>query len=123
LGEVQAIGGVNEKIEGFFDICNLRGLTGEQGVLIPKSNVVNLMLKQEVLQAVKDKRFTIHSIEHVDDALSLLMGMEAGSLNEQGQYPENTINYKIQLNLENYSTLKHAEQHKYDKDSDSDSGS
>jgi len=118
LGEVQAIGGVNEKIEGFFDICHLRGLTGKQGVLIPKSNVVNLMLKKEVLQAVKDKQFTIYSIEHVDDALSLLMGMEAGNPDEQGQYPTQTINHKIQLNMEKYSSLKHTEQHKYDKDSE-----
>ncbi len=121
LGEVQAIGGVNEKIEGFFDICQLRGLTGRQGVIIPRSNVVNLMLKEEVLQAVEDKQFTIYSIEHVDDALGLLMGMEAGSLDAQGQYPQGSINYKIQLSLEKYSSLKHTEQHKYDKDSDSDS--
>ena len=120
LGEVQAIGGVNEKIEGFFDICKLRGLTGKQGVMIPKSNVVNLMLKEDVLKAVRDKQFIIYSIEHVNDALSLLMGMEAGSLNEQGEYPKDTINYKIQCNLEHYSSLKHAEQHKYDKDSDND---
>lgn len=119
LGEVQAIGGVNEKIEGFFDICRLRGLTGKQGVIIPKSNVVNLMLKEEVLQAVEDKQFTIYSIGHVDDALSLLMGMEAGTIDEQGHYPDNTINQKIQLNLEKYSTLKYTEQHKHDKDSDS----
>ncbi len=119
LGEVQAIGGVNEKIEGFFDICKLRGLTGKQGVMIPKSNVVNLMLKEDVLQAVRDKQFVIYCITHVNDALSLLMGMEAGIINEQGQYPENTINHKIQYNLERYSSLKHVEQHKYDKDSDS----
>ncbi len=118
LGEVQAIGGVNEKIEGFFDICNLRGLTGKQGVIIPRSNVVNLMLKQEVLQAVAEKKFTIYSIEHVGDALSLLMGMEAGVIDEDGIYPENTINRKIQLNLEGYSSLKHSEQHKYDKESE-----
>ncbi len=99
LGEVQAIGGVNEKIEGFFDICNLRGLTGRQGVIIPESNVVNLMLKKEVLEAVANNQFTIYSIEHVDDALSLLMGMEAGKIDAQGQYPENTINYRIQKNL------------------------
>lgn len=116
LGEVQAIGGVNEKIEGFFDICKLRGLNGHQGVLIPKSNIVNLMLKEEVLEAVKKKMFTIYSIEHVDDALSLLMGMNAGKLNSKKQYPKNSINYKIQTNMEKYSTIKHAEQHKYDKD-------
>jgi len=122
LGEVQAIGGVNEKIEGFFDICNLRGLTGRQGVIIPRSNVINLMLKEEVLAAVENKLFTIYSIEHVDDALSLLMGMEAGKLGgsdqDKGQYPENTINNIIQLNLEAYTLVKHVEQHRYDKVSD-----
>ena len=118
LGEVQAIGGVNEKVEGFFDICNLRGLSGHQGVIIPKSNVVNLMLKEEVLKAVEEKRFTIYSIEHVDDALMLLMGMEAGQLNEEGQYPDNTINQIIQNKLEVYSTVKHIEQHKHDKASE-----
>ena len=118
LGEVQAIGGVNEKIEGFFDICNLRGLTGRQGVIIPGSNVVNLMLKKEVLEAVENNQFTIYSIEHVDDALSLLMGMEAGKIDAQGQYPENTINYRIQKNLESYSSLKYMEQHKFDKESE-----
>ena len=122
LGEVQAIGGVNEKIEGFFDICNLRGLTGRQGVIIPRSNVVNLMLKEEVLSAVENKLFTIYSIEHVDDALSLLMGMEAGKLGgseqDKGQYPENTINNIIQTNLEAYTLVKHVEQHRHDKVSD-----
>ncbi len=122
LGEVQAIGGVNEKIEGFFDICCLRGLTGKQGVMIPKSNVVNLMLKKEVRDAVKNKRFTIYSIEHVDDALSLLMGMDAGVANGQGQYPEGTINYRIQCSLDKYSLLKHNEQHKYDKESETNEG-
>lgn len=116
LGEVQAIGGVNEKIEGFFDICNLRGLSGKQGVIIPKSNVVNLMLKKEVLHAVENKQFTIYSVEHVDDAMGLLMGMKAGKLKKDGSYPKNTINNEIQLNLEKYSSVKHLEQHKHDKD-------
>lgn len=118
LGEVQAIGGVNEKVEGFFDICNLRGLSGKQGVIIPKSNVVNLMLKNEVLQAVEKKLFTIYSIEHVDDALSLLMGMDAGKADDKGIYPPNSINQKIQNNMDRYSIIKHAEQHKHDKESD-----
>jgi lon-related putative ATP-dependent protease len=118
LGEVQAIGGVNEKVEGFFDICMLRGLNGKHGVIIPKSNVVNLMLKKEVVDAVRKKLFTIYSIEHIDDALTLLMGMEAGKADEKGQYPEHTINYILQQNLENYSSVKHSEQHKHDKDPD-----
>ncbi len=115
LGEVQAIGGVNEKIEGFFDVCNLRGLNGDQGVIIPKSNVVNLMLKQDVLDAVKNGQFSIYSIEHVDDALTLLMGMAAGKADVQGIYPEQSVNYLIQSHLEKYSSLKYSEQHKYDK--------
>ncbi len=118
LGEVQAIGGVNEKIEGFFDICKLRGLSGKQGVIIPTSNVVNLMLKEEVINAVENKLFTIYSVEHVDDALSLLMGMNAGKLDKKGQYPKNSINDKIQLNLEKYSSVKYLEQHKHDKEAE-----
>ena len=115
LGEVQAIGSVNEKIEGFFDICKLRGLNGQQAVVIPQSNVVNLMLKEEVIEAVENNLFTIYSIAHVDEALSLLMGKEAGCLNEKGEYPQGTINDIIQKKLEQFSAVKHEEQHKYDK--------
>ncbi len=115
LGEVQAIGGVNEKIEGFFDVCKQRGLTGKQGVIIPASNIVNLMLKEEVVSAVEQGQFVIYGIEHVDDALCLLMGMDAGKLDKNGYYPEGSINQKIQQNMELYSNVKHKEQHKYDK--------
>ena len=77
FGEVQAIGGVNEKIEGFFDICRARGLTGEQGVVIPAANVQHLMLRHDVVEAVAEGRF--HSTRsHVDEALELLTGMPAG---------------------------------------------
>ncbi len=116
LGEVQAIGGVNEKIEGFFDICKQRGLTGRQGVIIPASNIVNLMLKEEVIEAVAQEKFTIYGIEHVDDALCLLMGMDAGKLDQNGHYPQGSINQKIQQCMEQYSNIKHQEQHKYDKE-------
>jgi lon-related putative ATP-dependent protease len=116
LGEVQAIGGVNEKIEGFFDICKLRGLSGEQAVIIPQSNVVNLMLKDEVIKAVNNNLFTIYSIEHVDEALALLMGMDSGRLNENGEYPPASINELIQKKLEYFTAVKHAEQHKHDKE-------
>ncbi len=116
LGEVQAIGGVNEKIEGFFDICKQRGLTGRQGVIIPASNIVNLMLKEEVIEAVAQEKFTIYGIEHVDDALCLLMGMDAGKLDQNGHYPLGSINQKIQQCMEQYSNIKHQEQHKYDKE-------
>lgn len=120
LGEVQAIGGVNEKIEGFFEICNLRGLTGGQAVIIPQSNVVNLMLKDEVIKAVENNLFAVYSIDHVDEALELLMGMDAGCLNEKGEYPSGSINELIQKNLEYFTAVKHAEQHKHDKAGDED---
>ncbi|MFC3033782.1 Lon protease family protein [Pseudoalteromonas fenneropenaei] len=90
-GEVQAIGGVNEKIEGFFKLCKLRGLTGTQGVIIPRSNCINLVLDDEVVQAVTDGKFHIYPVSDVDEALSLLMGQPAGEL-EDGEYPEESIN-------------------------------
>ena len=90
-GEVQAIGGVNEKIEGFFKLCKMRGLTGQQGVIIPQSNRVNLVLDDEVLQEVERGRFHIYAVSNVDEALSLLMNRDAGELVE-GEYPEGSIN-------------------------------
>ena len=74
FGEVQAVGGVNEKIEGFFRLCEARGLTGEQGAIIPHSNVSTLMLDERVLQAVRAGQFHVYSVRHVDEALSLLVG-------------------------------------------------
>ena len=79
-GEVQAVGGVNEKIEGFFDLCQHRGLTGTQGVIIPKSNAINLVLDATVIDAVKKGLFHIYTVETVDDALSILMEQEAGKI-------------------------------------------
>ncbi|CCQ12499.1 ATP-dependent protease La [Pseudoalteromonas luteoviolacea B = ATCC 29581] len=90
-GEVQAIGGVNEKIEGFFKLCKLRGLTGEQGVIIPKSNCLNLVLEDEVVEAVERQRFHIYPVATVDEALELLTGVDAGELSEGG-YPAGSIN-------------------------------
>lgn len=91
-GEAQAIGGVNEKIEGFFDICAQRGLTGEQGVIIPGANVKHLMLRHDVVEAVKKKRFHIHAIDQVDQAIELLTGQAAGEQNKQQQYPKASVN-------------------------------
>ncbi|GGO74232.1 Lon protease family protein [Bowmanella pacifica] len=91
-GQVQSIGGVNEKIEGFFKLCAHRGLTGEQGVVIPKSNEVNLMLDKEVVQAVKAGRFHIYSVETVDQAAEILMGREAGELSPRARFPKGSIN-------------------------------
>ncbi|MCW8108614.1 AAA family ATPase [Alteromonas ponticola] len=92
-GEVQAVGGVNEKIEGFFDLCQHRGLNGQQGVVIPKSNAINLVLDKAVIDAVKKEQFRVYTVETVDQALTLLMNKEAGVINSKGRYPKNTINY------------------------------
>lgn len=94
-GRVQAIGGVNEKIEGFFDLCKARGLTGEQGVLIPQSNVKNLMLRSDVVDAVKAGQFAIYPISHVDEGIEVLTGMPAGVLDKQGKYPKGTVNRAV----------------------------
>jgi predicted ATP-dependent protease len=94
-GEVQAIGGVNEKIEGFFDICKSRGLTGEQGVLIPKSNVKHLVLRPDVVAAVAEKRFYIYPVERIEQGIELLTGMPAGERGKDGKFPEGTIFRKV----------------------------
>lgn len=100
-GEVQAIGGVNEKIEGFFRLCNERGLTGHQGVIIPKANVRNLALKQEVLEAIEANKFTIHAVEHVDQAISILMQREVGEVCQEHYFSQGSINYDIVMRLKN----------------------
>ena len=94
-GRVQAIGGVNEKIEGFFDLCTARGLTGEQGVLIPATNVKNLMLRSDVVEAVKAGQFHIYPIAHVDEGIELLTGLPAGEPDKRGRYPKGTINRAV----------------------------
>lgn len=100
LGELQAIGGANEKIEGFYEVCVARGLTGEQGVLIPKSNVQHLALKKEVVEAVRDGRFHVWAASTVDEGIALLTGKDAGELQEDGTYPEGTVNGLISVRLE-----------------------
>jgi predicted ATP-dependent protease len=98
-GNVQPIGGVNEKIEGFFDLCRLRGLTGAQGVIIPQRNVRNLMLKKEVVEAVGEGKFHIHAIEHVEEGVEILMGIPAGEPGPDGKYPEITLNRLVEDRL------------------------
>ncbi len=92
LGQVQAIGGVNEKIEGFFEVCKLNGLTGSQGVIIPASNVQHLMLSHEVIDAVKAKKFNIWAVKTIDEGMEILTGKTAGTMNKNGVYPANSIN-------------------------------
>ncbi|MCW5751869.1 MAG: AAA family ATPase [Alphaproteobacteria bacterium] len=95
LGRVQAIGGVNEKIEGFFDICKARGLTGEQGVLIPEPNARNLMLREDVVQAVRDGRFAIFPVATIDQGLELLTGLEAGEVDASGEWSSGSLNHRV----------------------------
>jgi lon-related putative ATP-dependent protease len=98
-GEAQPIGGVNEKIEGFFDVCNARGLTGEQGVIIPASNVEHLMLRQDVVAAVRAKQFQIYAIETVDQAVELLTGVPAGRRLKEGGFTAGSINQRVESRL------------------------
>jgi lon-related putative ATP-dependent protease len=107
-GRIQAIGGVNEKIEGFFDACHSTGFTGQQGVLIPASNINHLMLRQDVVATAAAERFRIFQIETVDQGLSLLTGLPAGEPDAEGNYPPGTLNYRIAARLDAF-TAKAAE--------------
>jgi lon-related putative ATP-dependent protease len=107
-GQVQAIGAVNEKIEGFFDLCNARGLTGKQGVLIPSSNVKHLMLRSDVVAAAEAGRFHIYAVENVDQAMELLTGVPSGVPDEKGQVPEDTVNYLVATQLMQLSLMRKA---------------
>jgi predicted ATP-dependent protease len=99
LGKVQPIGGVNYKIEGFFAVCKAKGLTGEQGVMIPKTNERHLMLNDEVVEAVRAGRFHIWSVETIDQGIEILTGMPAGERREDGTWPEGTVNYLVDRRL------------------------
>jgi lon-related putative ATP-dependent protease len=98
-GEIQAIGGVNEKIVGFFDVCKAQGLTGDQGVLIPAANPRHLMLRQEVIDAAAAGKFHIYAVETIDDGIEILTGLAAGRRNEHGKFPEHSINQKVEQRL------------------------
>jgi predicted ATP-dependent protease len=98
-GEVQPIGGVNEKIEGFFDICQQRGLSGEQGVLIPAGNVKHLMLREEVVTACAQGKFRIYPVSTIDEGIELLTGIAAGERDASGRYPDDTINARVEQRL------------------------
>ena len=102
-GRIQAIGGVNEKIEGFFDACRITGFTGRQGVIIPASNVKHLMLRQDVVTAAAEERFRIFPIETVDQGLALLTSLPAGEPDQDGNYPAGTINHRIAARLDAFA--------------------
>ncbi len=116
-GQIQAVGGVSEKIEGFFDICRVKGLTGRQGVLIPESNRRHLMLREEVVEAVCAGRFNIWVARNVDEALELLSGRTAGQPGADGAYPEGSIHRAVADRLEQFAAaLKPGEERKGDSD-------
>jgi lon-related putative ATP-dependent protease len=98
-GKVQAIGGANEKIEGFFEVCKAKGLTGDQGVLIPQSNIQNLMLKEEVVEAVKAEKFHIYPVETIDQGIEILTGTKAGVKRPDGTFEEGTVNNRVDSRL------------------------
>jgi lon-related putative ATP-dependent protease len=106
-GQIQAIGAVNEKIEGFFDICSKRGLTGEQGVLIPVSNTSQLMLNDTLVRAVREQRFHIYAVETIDQCMTLLCGLDAGQRNEHGEFPDGSVNQRVRTRLQEFAEKRH----------------
>ena len=104
-GEIQPIGGVNDKIEGFFQVCKMRGLDGSHSVIIPKQNIHNLNLSNEVVEAVKNNKFHIYAISTIDEGIELLTGVPAGSNDENGKFPAGTINYLVYQKLKKYAKI------------------
>ena len=104
-GEIQPIGGVNEKIEGFYQICKIRGFNGEQGVIIPKQNVRNLHLSDEIIEAVKIGQFHIYAVSTIDEGIEILTGVPAGQKDRNGNFPNGSINYLAMGKLKNFSKM------------------
>jgi predicted ATP-dependent protease len=108
LGEVQPIGGVNEKVEGFFDVCRARGLTGGHGVLIPAANVKNLMLRDDVVEAAAEGRFRVYAVASIDEAIELLTGLPSGERDATGRYPEGSVHRRVEDRLAELSSIREA---------------
>ena len=104
-GMVQPIGGANEKIEGYYNICKIKGFKGGEGVIIPRKNIDNLLIMEEVIEAVKEKIFTIYAVDTIDEGMEVLTGLRAGEIDEDGLYEENTINRKVQDKLNYYAMI------------------
>jgi len=104
-GEIQPVGGVTKKIEGFFDICNYKGLTGDQGVIIPEKNIRNLMLKQEVVDAVKDGQFHIWPVSTIEEGMEILSGIKAGNLQTDGTYEDGTLFRSVDERLQEIADI------------------
>jgi predicted ATP-dependent protease len=103
-GEVQPIGGVNEKIEGFFDVCRAKGLTGRQGVMIPHLNLGDLMLRKDVVQAVKEGKFRVYPVKTIDQGIEILTGVEGGERLEDGRFKEGSVNDLVDKKLRDLGT-------------------
>ncbi len=121
-GEVQAIGGVNEKIEGFFKVCQARGLSGDQGVIIPRANVKNLLLKDEIIQAVKEGKFHIWAVDHIEDGLYILTGQKCGLRHKDGSYTQNSIFEKVRQRLIEFARQTQAFRHQINEMSKKENG-
>ena len=104
-GEMQPIGGVNQKIEGFFEVCRIRGLTGQQGVIIPEANIKDLMLKKEVIEAVEKGLFQVYAISEIEEGLEILAGKKAGKSKKDGSYPQNSLNARIETRLRQMNSI------------------
>jgi predicted ATP-dependent protease len=119
LGRVQVVGGINEKIEGFYDVCRKRGLDGSHGVVIPRDNIKHLMLREDVVDAVEEGRFSVYAVTQVDEALSILTGVDAGERDADGVFPEGSVNLRVEEALVHFALTRK----KFDSDSDGDAGS
>jgi len=116
LGRVQVVGGINEKIEGFFDVCKARGLDGSHGVIIPRENVKHLMLQDEVVEAVQQGQFSVYAVQNIDEAVTIITGTEAGQRDKDGNFPPDGVNAKVEAQLIKYATLRKKHAEKDDKD-------
>jgi predicted ATP-dependent protease len=111
-GEIQAIGGVNEKVEGYYDVCRLKGLTGRQGVLIPRANVQHLMLRPDVVEAIAAGQFHVYAVGSVAAGIELLTGVPMGEPDETGAYPEGTVGRRVMARLATLAAVvRHFEGH------------
>ena len=108
-GEIQPIGGVNEKIEGFYQICKMRGLDGSHGVMIPIQNVKNLQLSDEVIDSVRNGLFTIYAISTIDEGIEILTGVPAGKKDKDGKFSAGSINYLVYEKLKKYAEISRNE--------------
>jgi len=107
-GEVQPVGGINQKIEGFFRVCLRRGLNGSQGVIIPRQNIGQLMLDEAVIEAVRNRQFHIWAVEHIDQGLEILTGMPAGQRGQDGRFPPGTVHFLVDRKLEEWNKKNRA---------------